>query len=237
MLLFSNSNIQKACYYSQSISLKELIQSAVNFLLRLLLLLCESLAHLAFENNLIPFLLKSCSYSLETFSCKLWITLASSCTCIIRFCMVRNFVILILSVGFGGILCSWIKFCRKSFDLFTTRWNRFVMYMLFFSNTFRCCSGLECDGCVTVKKVNSSAENTKRKAHVYGCRCFLVVNTSICSSCLFAITKYSIRKAIFIEIPPFFIYTPCILVNIIFEAFDFKLEFRIATKDCLLFQL
>ena len=68
---------------------------------------------------------ESCYFSLGTSSCKLRIALASSCTRIIRFRIVRNSVILILSVGFGGISCSRIRFCKKSFALLTIRRNRF----------------------------------------------------------------------------------------------------------------
>ena len=48
---------------------------------------------------------------------KCLISFALSCTRIISCCIMRNSVILILSVGFGGISCSRIRFCRKSFAL------------------------------------------------------------------------------------------------------------------------
>src|SRR5699024_11470689 len=39
-------------------------------------------------------------------------------------CMVRNSAISISRTGFGGISCSRIRFCRKSFALFTILRNR-----------------------------------------------------------------------------------------------------------------
>ena len=43
---------------------------------------------------------------------------------IISFCMVRNSAISISRTGLGGIACSRIRFCRKSFALFTILRNR-----------------------------------------------------------------------------------------------------------------
>ena len=43
---------------------------------------------------------------------------------IISFCMVRNSAISISRTGLGGIACSRIRFCRKSFALLTILRNR-----------------------------------------------------------------------------------------------------------------
>ena len=52
------------------------------------------------------------------------ISFALSCAFIISFCMVRNSAISISRTGFGGISCSRIRFCRKSFALLTILRNR-----------------------------------------------------------------------------------------------------------------
>lgn len=65
-----------------------------------------------------------CFRSGSTLSCKCLISLALSCTLIIRLRIWRNSDISISSVGLGGISFSRIRFCRKSFVLLTMLRNR-----------------------------------------------------------------------------------------------------------------
>ncbi|EDM50217.1 hypothetical protein EUBVEN_02869 [Eubacterium ventriosum ATCC 27560] len=125
----------------------------------------------------IPFVLASCCFNCgKTLSCKVLISLALSCTFIIRFLIWQNSAISMSSVGLGGISFSRIRFCRKSFAFATIPRNRLGSQPLLLMDwlAFSCISV-----CLTSKIFASEIPDNNAISAVLFHSCLAVLSASI----------------------------------------------------------